>query len=238
VIDKLDSQYAEVVRIENEIEKMETDLAEIKSTLKKDDEKDRELSEKAKEFFEKARESFDQLWIAFLTAKGSRGGAGEIEVSAQTCPICGRTDRKWSGNIHTVCGVSSEAKDGVWDITLKYLEGHNKLFYAPSRSNSASSVGRIIIKGKACSFIKNKNITCISNCDELTSEDLARVKTLIISSTADVDIDEYALSKFLDKTRAVLKIVFASGVQFVSGGKLSGWNYDSQNRILIRTYGD
>jgi hypothetical protein len=72
----------------------------------------------------------------------------------------------------------------------------------------------------------------------LTSEDLARVKTLIISSTADVDIDEYALSKFLDKTRAVLKIVFASGVQFVSGGKLSGWNYDSQNRILIRTYGD
>ena len=156
----------------------------------------------------------------------------------QTCPICGRTDRKWSGNVHTVCGVSSEAGESVWNITLKYLEGHNKLFYVPSGSNVGSSIGRVIIKGNACGYVKNKNITCISNCDKSTLEELASVKTLIISSTAEIDMDEYALSKFLNNTRSVVKIVFASGVRFTSGGRLSGWNYDTQNRILMRTDGD
>ncbi len=222
VIDRLDSQYEEMVSLHKEIDAIETDLSEIKTALNTNSENDREF--------------LRQIITTITWFKGTGGGTHDTPM--QTCPICGRTDRKWSGNIHTVCGVPSEAKDGVWNITLKYLEGHNKLLYVPSKSNVGSSVGRVIIKGKACGYIRNKNITCLKNYDETTSEELSLVKNLIISSTAEIDIDEYALSKFLDNTRSVVRIVFASCVQFISGGKLSGWNYDPQNRILIRMDGD
>ena len=188
---------------------IEAGIDEIKKAQEKDAEANREL--------------YRELTRAII----SRGESAprSVKIEKRRCPICGRVDSDWSGNVHNLCRMSSDDADKIWDIKVEYSPLFRQYDYSPKSYSEGATVGRVKIIGNNISAFASSDL---DDYNKNTIQRLKEIRTLIVSAVDNIEIDERVLNYLIRRTPNATRIILASNVSFVCKNANIGWVYDSR----------